>query len=90
MNEERWMPLWRRSHNTDRSGISEAQAAAGAISAQAVSVGVLAPFFCHLTRLCSRQTPSASRVNLRQTIQEKGANNLLELASHMGVSAEGG
>lgn len=38
------MPLWRRSHNTDRSETSEAQAAAGAISAEAVFVGVLAPF----------------------------------------------
>lgn len=44
MNEERWVPLWQRSHNTDRSEIREAQAAAGAISAQAVFVGVLAPF----------------------------------------------
>lgn len=38
------MPYWQRSHNTDRSGISEAQAAAGAISAEAVFVGALAPF----------------------------------------------
>lgn len=44
MNEERWMPLWQPSHNTDRSEISEAPAAAGAISAEAVFVGVLAPF----------------------------------------------
>lgn len=44
MNEECWMPYWQRSHNTDRSGISEAQAAAGAISAEAVFVGALAPF----------------------------------------------
>lgn len=56
MNEERWMPLWRQSHNTDRPGISQAQAAAGAISAQAVSVGVLAPLsvtsldFVHVKR----------------------------------------